>query len=317
MVLDCKKIAEEILGEVKDRVDFFVAEKRRTPTLVIICVGNDPAQAAYVRGKQNDCNKVGVQCITYQIQVREDLRLGDDYIEAKKNELVALIDSFTWDEDVNGVIVQLPLPKCFTQQDVNEILECIPVDKDVDCIHPYNAGKFYQGDLSLVPCTPAAVYKIIEHYQADGRQSLTGTKATIIGRSNLVGRPLAHLLEQHDATVTLCHSKTLNLKSVCRNADIIVSAVGKPGLIKKEMVPSYAKIIDVGITRGDDGKLYGDVCDDVQEVAAVTPVPGGVGLVTRAMLLSNLMYCCEMQEEAKSERDGMATSSTNGGNTYS
>ena len=269
-ILDGKAVA----AAVKQEVAAAVAELERPPGLATVLVGDDPASHTYVRGKRKDAAEVGIRSIHHEL----DAAVSQD-------DLHDLIDFLNADEDVDGILVQLPLPG---DLDGELAVERIDPHKDVDGLHPFNLGKLLLGRPGLRPCTPSGVIRILEHYDID----LQGKRAVVVGRSFLVGRPLAMMLSARgaDATVTLAHSRTENLESLTRTAEILIAAVGVPEMITGEHVSPGAVVIDVGINRVD-GRLVGDVAfDEVVEVAgAITPVPGGVGPMTRAMLLVNTL----------------------------
>jgi methylenetetrahydrofolate dehydrogenase (NADP+)/methenyltetrahydrofolate cyclohydrolase len=246
------------------------------PGLAVILAGDDPASKVYVRNKTLACEEVGVrsQQIDYPATVTQE-------------ELIGRIERLNADPEVHGILVQLPLPKGI---DSLRVLEAVAPHKDVDGFHESNLGALLSGRRGVVPCTPAGVMRLI----ADAGVALAGRHAVVLGRSNIVGKPVALLLLQKDATVTICHSKTGNLAEVCRAADVLVAAVGRAKLVTAAMVKPGACVIDVGVNRLSDGKLAGDVdFDAVKEVAgAITPVPGGVGPMTIAMLLENCVQSC-------------------------
>lgn len=268
-IIDGKLVAARIKGEVALEVAR-LAEAGVRPGLAVILVGDDPASQSYVRMKEQDCEEVGITSF--------DLRRGADLTQ---EELNALIDSCNADPAVHGILVQLPLPG---HLDEEEALARISREKDVDGLHPVNLGRLVRGLSSPRACTPWGVMKMLEHYGIDP----AGKRAVVIGRSSIVGKPMALLLLEANATVTVCHSRTVDLPAVCREADILVAAVGRPEMVTAEFVKPGAVVIDVGINRTDKG-MVGDVdFASVEPVAgAITPVPGGVGPMTRAMLLSN------------------------------
>ena len=269
-ILDGKALAAQIRGDLKVRVDALV-RGGVTPGLAVILAGEDPASKVYVRNKTLACEEVGVrsQQIDYPASVTQE-------------ELIARIRKLNADPAVHGILVQLPLPK---QIDSARVLAEIAPQKDVDGFHDSNLGALVAGKRGVVPCTPAGVMRLIAHAGVP----LAGRHAVVIGRSNIVGKPVALLLLQKDATVTICHSKTPDLAAVARQADVLVAAVGRAKLVTAAMVKPGACVIDVGVNRLPDGKLAGDVdFDAVKNVAgAITPVPGGVGPMTIAMLLEN------------------------------
>ena len=284
IIIDGKKVAEDIRGEVSEEVQT-LKNKGGTPHLTVILVGEDPASQMYVKNKRKDCEKVGI--------ASETLTYPSDL---KQTELIQLIQDLNANPNVHGILVQLPLPGHI---DENEIIQTISPEKDVDGFHPINVGKLFSGATDgFVPCTPAGIVELLirYHYPPEGK------KIVIVGRSNIVGKPLGLLLlrkqdKKGNATVTFCHSRTPNLGEVTRTADILVAAVGKPGLIRKDMVKKGAVVIDVGINRVEyvfcakGYRFVGDVdCDEVSLVAeAISPVPGGVGPMTRALLLKNTL----------------------------
>lgn len=271
------KIKEEVKVEIqKLRKDYGVA-----PGLTVIIVGQDPASKVYVANKHRSCHEVGMNSEVIELPG-----------ETTKEELLRKIDSLNRDERIHGILVQLPLPK-HIQAYETEILEQIAPEKDVDGFHPVNAGRLAIGQEHLVPCTPLGCIRMLELAGIE----IAGKRAVIVGRSNIVGKPMFHLLLARNATVTVCHSKTQNLTEVTRQADLLVAAVGKPRFITADMVKPGAVVIDVGINRIAPKKLVGDVdFDAVREIAgAITPVPGGVGLLTIAMLLHNTVRAAQLQ----------------------
>ena len=274
-ILDGKSLAASIRLELKQKVDALVRRGVR-PGLAVILAGDDPASKVYVRNKTLACEEVGVrsQQIDYPATVTQE-------------ELIGRIERLNADPEVHGILVQLPLPKGI---DSLRVLEAVAPHKDVDGFHESNLGALLSGRRGVVPCTPAGVMRLIAHAGV----ALAGRHAVVLGRSNIVGKPVALLLLQKDATVTICHSKTGNLAEVCRAADVLVAAVGRAKLVTAAMVKPGACVIDVGVNRLSDGKLAGDVdFDAVKDVAgAITPVPGGVGPMTIAMLLENCVQSC-------------------------
>jgi methylenetetrahydrofolate dehydrogenase (NADP+) / methenyltetrahydrofolate cyclohydrolase len=266
-----------VAARVRDRVAAEVAELPAPPGLATILVGDDPASATYVRMKREDCAQVGIESFHNE--------LGAD---ASQAELAELIEALNADPRVNGILLQLPLPEGLDQ---DPLISAIDPLKDVDGLTPANAGLLFQDRLGLVPCTPAGVMELLHEAGA----TLEGAHAVVLGRSILVGKPLAQLLLAANATVTHCHSRTRDLAAVCREADVLVAAVGSPGLVTGEMVREGAVVIDVGTNRGESG-LVGDVdFESVRRVAgALSPVPGGVGPMTRAMLLSNTVRAARL-----------------------
>jgi len=271
-LIEGKKISDSIRKEIKLEADRLKSEGV-TPGLVVILVGEDPASQVYVRNKAKACEQLG-----YYSEV---VRLP---AETSQQQLLSLIDRYNSDDKVNGILVQLPLPKHIEEK---AIIDAIAVEKDVDGFHPESVGNLMIGDDTLLPCTPAGVIELLKRTGNDP----AGKHAVVIGRSNIVGKPVAMLLLREHATVTICHSRTPNLPEIAKQADILVAAVGVPKLVKKEWVKPGAVVIDVGVNRLPDGKLCGDVdFDDVVDTAGwITPVPGGVGPMTITMLMANTL----------------------------
>ena len=278
-IIDGKAIALEVRREVKKQVAELVERTGITPKLCVILVGDDPASQIYVANKQKACEKAGI--------IGETLRFGAEMTEG---ELVAVVERLNADKTVNGILVQLPLPKHINEK---RIIAAIAPEKDVDGLNPMNTGLLFSGRQGLVPCTPAGCIELLKR---SGVQ-MCGANAVIIGRSKLVGMPLIALLLNENCTVTVCHTKTADLAAHTREADIIVSAAGAPGVLTGDMVKPGAVVIDVGIVRKADSKITGDA--DFESVAAVaskiTPVPGGVGPMTIAMLIKNTYLAAEAQ----------------------
>ena len=271
-----------LAAETKQRVAAQVAELKEQgicPKLAVILVGEDPASQVYVGGKVKDCGECGIESVEIRLPA-----------ETSQEALLTHIALLNADETVNGVLVQLPVPDHI---DEKAIIEAISPEKDVDGFTPVNVGRMFVGDTCFLPCTPAGCIELMHSAGVNA----AGKRAVVVGRSNIVGKPMAMLLLRENATVTVCHSKTQDLAAVCREADILVAAIGKDRFITKEMVKPGAVVIDVGINRGEDGKLHGDV--DEAALADVpgfiTPVPGGVGLMTRAMLMVNTLEACKKQ----------------------
>lgn len=264
-------VADKVKSDVRNYIGKLKEEGKRIPHLVVILIGSNQASQAYVRGKGKDCEEVGIQNTTLR------------YDDISEKELLEKIEALNADTDVDGILVQLPLPEHINEK---RVLEAISPLKDVDGFHPQNVGKMYIGEKALLPCTPKGIIRILEEL---GFDDLRGRKAVVFGRSNIVGKPIAKLLLDKNATVTICHSKTKNIIEEARQADIIVSAMGQAKLVKKEWIKEGAVVIDVGMNRDEQGKLCGDVDleDVIDRVSYITPVPKGVGLITRAMLLEN------------------------------
>ena len=286
-LLEGKVFAGQFKEDAKTRADRLEEKYGVRPGLAVIIVGHDPASEVYVRNKHKACEELGIY--SEVIEMPE---------ESTKEEILARIDSLNKDSKIHGILVQLPLPKALRSAEA-EILDSIDPMKDVDGFHPVNVGRMVKGEEALLPCTPHGCLKMLELAGIP----IEGKKAVVVGRSNIVGKPMLHLLLARNATVTVCHSRTENLPAVTREADILVAAVGRPRFITAEMVKEGATVIDVGINRlppaepGAKGKLVGDVdFEAVKEVAgAITPVPGGVGLLTVAMLMENVVQAAEMQ----------------------
>jgi len=279
-IIDGKSLAAALRASLKSRIDALAARGVR-PGLAAILAGDDPASRVYVRNKARACEDTGVRS--------EIHALPENVSERALLERIAQLNA---DRPVHGVLVQLPLPR---HLDAHRVLDAVSPAKDVDGFHAVNLGALVQGRPGFVPGTPAGVMRLIEHAGVD----LAGRQAVIVGRSNIVGKPLALLLLQKDATVTICHSRTRDLTAVARQADVLIAAVGRPGLITASMVKPGACVIDVGINRLADGKLAGDVdFDAVKEIAgSITPVPGGVGPMTIAMLIANTVRAAELSIE--------------------
>ncbi len=269
-MIDGKALAAKVKEEVAQKA----AQLSAKPALAVIIVGDNPASRVYVNGKKKDCGECGFYSEEYALPE-----------ETTQKQLLDLIDQLNGREDMDGILVQLPLPK---HLDEREVLRAIRPDKDVDCFHPYNVGKLMIGEDGFVPCTPYGVVRMLKEYDIDIR----GKHCVVVGRSNIVGKPQAILMLREDATVTICHSRTPDLAAECRRADILIAAVGRVGLITADMVKEGAVVIDVAMNRNEQGKLCGDVCYDevAQKASYITPVPGGVGPMTRAMLMENTLY---------------------------
>ncbi len=272
-----------ISGSVKDRVAKEVAELKQkgiTTGLAVIIVGEDPASKVYVANKKKACEALGI--------ISEEYALPES---TTQQELLALIDTLNKKESINGILCQLPLPKHLNE---DEVINAILPEKDVDAFHPQNVGKIMLGDYDFVPCTPAGIMEMLDYEGID----ISGKTCVVIGRSNIVGKPMGMLLLHKNGTITICHSKTKDLSSVCKKADILVAAVGRPNFVTADMVKDGAVVIDVGINRVD-GKLVGDVDFNAvkDKCAAITPVPGGVGPMTIAMLMQNTVTASKKQNK--------------------
>ncbi len=273
MRIDGKVISAQIRTEIKEETAAFVAERGYAPGLAVIIVGEDPASQVYVRNKKKACEEVGFYSEVYALPEKTE-----------QQELNALVDRLNKDEKIHGILVQLPLPR---HLDETEVLLRIDPSKDVDAFHPYNVGKIMIGDYDFLPCTPAGVMALLERSGIDP----SGKKCVVIGRSNIVGKPMSMLLLHANGTVTVCHSRTKDLASVTREADILVVAIGRADFVGADMVKPGAVVIDVGMNRRADGKLTGDVDFAAVEpiASAITPVPGGVGPMTITMLMQNTL----------------------------
>lgn len=278
------EIAKEVKANLKEEIRFIKETGKRSPKLVVVLVGDNQASLSYVKGKEKACYEVGMESelITLSTQTSEI-------------EILSLIEQLNKDVMVDGILVQLPLPKHI---DEHKILFAISPDKDVDGFHPYNIGKLMLQEDTFISCTPKGILQILETI---GLDDLSGKQAVVIGRSNIVGKPVAQLLLNKNATVTICHSKTKNIESITSQADIVIASVGKARLITKDWIKKGAIVIDVGINRDENGKLCGDVdFDDVKDKASyITPVPKGVGPMTIAMLMENTLESYHKREQKK------------------
>ena len=279
-IIDGKSTAFETCEKVRLSVDSLLKNDVE-PCLAVIIVGDDPASRVYVNNKKKKCAAVGIKSLEFALPAQTTQR-----------ELLELIERLNQNSLVNGILCQLPLPEHI---DEKAVIEAIDPQKDVDCFCDVNVGKLWTGNAVFLPCTPAGVMEMLRQYNIE----VSGKNCVIVGRSNIVGKPLAALMLQNNATVTVCHSKTGNLDSVCRSADILVAAVGKAKFITADMVRENAVVIDVGINRDENGKLCGDVdFDAVKDKASfITPVPGGCGPMTIAMLMQNTVKACEIQNK--------------------
>ena len=269
-----------LAAKVKTRVAEEAKPLRRQPGLAVILVGNDPASRVYVNGKEKDCAECGF--LSFEHALPED---------TTQQTLLELIEELNHDPRVDGILCQLPLP---AHLDEEAVLNAIAPDKDVDCFHPYNVGRLSAGDPVFLPCTPAGVMEMLREYNIPVR----GRRCVVLGRSNIVGKPMAMLLLQQDGTITVCHSKTPDVAAITREADILASAVGRAGMITPDMVKEGAVVIDVAMNRNAEGKLCGDVDYAAVEpkTSYITPVPGGVGPMTRAMLMRNILTAAKAHQ---------------------
>ena len=272
-IIDGNKIAQDIRNEVRRKALELKEQKGITPGLAVVLVGEDPASKVYVGRKAKACAEVGFLSREYKLPA-----------DTGEDKLLSLIDALNKDPLIHGILVQLPLPKNIS---TDKIIAAIDPHKDVDGFHPYNVGGLVTGSPLFVPCTPRGIMELIARTGID----LKGNEAVVVGRSNIVGKPMAMLLLAEHATVTICHSRTKDLPAVTRRADILIAAVGKPHMIHAEMVKEGAVVIDVGVNRLENGKLAGDVAFDevVSKASFITPVPGGVGPMTIAMLMKNTL----------------------------
>jgi methylenetetrahydrofolate dehydrogenase (NADP+)/methenyltetrahydrofolate cyclohydrolase len=275
-IIDGKSISAGIREELKKRVET-LKQKGVVPGLAVILVGDDPASAVYVRNKERACEETGIYSAVH--------RLG---AQTSEEELISLIQSLNKDSSIHGILVQLPVPGHINERTV---LRAVDPDKDVDGLHVVTAGRLFAGEKGFVPCTPKGIIRLLKTTGVD----ISGKRAVVVGRSNLVGKPVSMLLLSENATVTICHSRTADLAGVCSEADILVAAVGRPEMIKGEYIKQGAIVIDVGTTKVD-GKLKGDVEfeEAAKKAAFITPVPGGVGPMTVTMLLENTIEAAEL-----------------------
>lgn len=277
-IIDGKKLAKKIRGDLKIECET-LKKQGINPKLAVIMVGDNPASKVYVKNKSKACNQIGIEY--------EEYLLDDNITQQELNELIQKLNQ---DKEVNGILLQSPIPE---HLNINQAFKSITYRKDVDGFTPSSVGKLTIGEDTFISCTPYGVMKMFEEYQID----LTGKDVVIIGRSNIVGKPIAQCCLAKNATVTICHSKTKNLKEHTKRADVLISAIGKANFVTKDMVKEGAVVIDVGINRNEEGKLVGDVdFENVKEVASyITPVPGGVGPMTIAMLMNNVIKATKEQ----------------------
>ena len=278
-IISGKEVALRVREKIKNEVAELVNKTGKRPGLAVIIVGEDPASQVYVKNKAKGCEEVGFHSEVYRLPEQTEMA-----------ELLALVNKLNNDKNIHGILCQLPLPK---HLDETEVILAIDPSKDVDAFHPVNTGKIMIGNYSFLPCTPAGVMELIASTGVD----IAGKECVVVGRSNIVGKPQAMLLLQKNGTVTICHSKTKNLKETTKRADILVVAVGRPNFITGDMIKEGAIVVDVGINRGEDGKLVGDVhFESAEKVASyITPVPGGVGPMTITMLLQNTLTAAKQQ----------------------
>ncbi len=284
-LIDGKKIAAEVRADIARRGAEFARETGVVPGLAVVIVGENPASQVYVRNKRIACEKAGFYSIVVEMPE-----------SSSEEELLGKLEELKNDERIHGILVQLPLPKHINE---SSVLAAIPPEKDVDAFHVVNTGRIMLGDYSFLPCTPAGVMKALEYENID----VSGKECVVVGRSNIVGKPMAMLLLHANGTVTVCHSRTANLAEVTRRADILVVAIGKADFITGDMVKEGAVVIDVGMNRRDDGKLTGDVdfASVEPKASAITPVPGGVGPMTITTLLENTLTAAKEAVKAKKQ----------------
>ncbi|MEE0596657.1 MAG: bifunctional methylenetetrahydrofolate dehydrogenase/methenyltetrahydrofolate cyclohydrolase FolD [Agathobacter sp.] len=276
-IIDGKQISKDIKEELKAEVASLAAQGRKC-CLAVIQVGNDPASSVYVGNKKKACAYVGIESLAYELPE-----------ETTEEELLTIIDKLNKDANVHGILCQLPLPKHINE---DHVIKAISPKKDVDGFHPQNVGALVIGEKGFVSCTPAGIIQLLKRSNIE----MDGKHCVVVGRSNIVGKPMSLLMLRENATVTICHSHTKNLKEICKEADILIVAIGKPQFIDKEYVKDGAVVIDVGIHRDENNKLCGDVkYDEVEPVASyITPVPGGVGPMTIAMLMHNCVEAMKL-----------------------
>ncbi len=278
-IIDGKRISADIREKLKIDIANLKVERGIVPSLAVVIVGDGPASRVYVNNKKRACDEIGIMSYEFALPC-----------DTSQAELLSLIDELNRRADINGILVQMPLPAHINESSVIERINPI---KDVDAFHEINVGKLMTGNFKFLPCTPAGIVRLLDESNID----IAGKHCVIIGRSNIVGKPLAMLMLHRDATVTICHSKTSNLAEICRTADILVSAVGRANFVTSDMVAPGTVVIDVGINRSGDGKIRGDVdFENVKQVASyITPVPGGVGPMTICMLMHNAVTAALLQ----------------------
>ena len=282
VIIDGKALSVKLKNNMKAKVDE-LKKSGINPCLAVIIVGDNPASRVYVNNKKKSCEELGIRSLEFALPA-----------ETTEEELLKIIDDLNKDEDVDGILCQLPLPSHICEKNV---INSISPEKDVDAFHPENVGHIMIGDYTFLPCTPAGVMEMLKEYEID----VAGKNCVVVGRSNIVGKPMTMLLLKENATVTVCHSRTKDLASFTKKADVLVSAVGKPGLITADMVKEDAVVIDVAINRLENGKLCGDVdFENVKEKASfITPVPGGVGPMTIATLMKNTVTAAQSRKGEK------------------
>ncbi len=280
-IIDGKQVSANVKEQVRQETEALFQKYGKKPGLAVVIVGNDPASRVYVNNKKKACETVGFQSFEYALP--ED---------TSQEELLELVETLNADKNVNGILVQLPVPK---QIDDKAIINAISAEKDVDAFHPENVGRIMIGEYAFLPCTPAGVMELIDSTGTE----ISGKRCVVIGRSNIVGKPMAMLLLHRSGTVTICHSRTQNLAEITREADILVAAVGKANFVTGDMIKEGAVVIDVGMNRLENGKLCGDVnfAEAEQKASYITPVPGGVGPMTIAMLMKNTLTAFKAQNQ--------------------
>lgn len=283
IIIDGKAVSAELRRHLTEETKHFQSTYGITPGLAVVLVGNDPASQIYVRNKKRACEEIGYRSFEYTLPE-----------ETSETELLQLIDRLNRDDTVHGILVQSPVPK---QIDEKKVQRAIFPHKDVDAFHPVNVGKIMIGDYDFVPCTPAGITQLLDAYHIETK----GKSCTVIGRSDIVGKPMAMLMLHRDCTVTICHSKTPDVAAVTREADIVIAAVGKAGFLTGDMIKEGAVVIDVGMNRDSEGKLCGDAdfssCE--KKASYITPVPGGVGPMTITMLMKNTLKAAELAVKEK------------------
>ncbi len=280
-LIDGKQVSANVKEQVRQKTEALFQKYGKKPGLAVVIVGNDPASRVYVNNKKKACETVGFQSFEYALP--ED---------TTQEELLELVETLNADKNVNGILVQLPVPK---QIDDKAIINAISAEKDVDAFHPENVGRIMIGEYAFLPCTPAGVMELIDSTGTE----ISGKRCVVIGRSNIVGKPMAMLLLHRSGTVTICHSRTQNLAEITREADILVAAVGRANFVTGDMVKDGAVVIDVGMNRLENGKLCGDVnfAEVEPKASYITPVPGGVGPMTIAMLMKNTLTAFKAQNQ--------------------